>query len=94
MSAWEHLPLQRRDRPGLATGSLTVLRVVGRAYHRGVSIAVVRRWDWGRTNGVLLTNVGLSVEVYVIAGTEYMVTLLDGAAVLGHTAVVTVILEA
>src|SRR5215472_2170138 len=34
--AGEHLPSQRRDRPGLAPGSLTVLSFGGRAYHRTV----------------------------------------------------------
>ena len=38
-SAGERLPSQRRDRPGLAPGSLTVLRSRGRAYH-----APVRAW--------------------------------------------------
>src|SRR5262245_14696988 len=33
-SAGKHLPSQRRDRPGLAPGSLTVLSCGGRAYHR------------------------------------------------------------
>jgi len=42
--AEERLPLQRRDRPGLAPGSLTVLLVGGRAYHRTVSGPVVRLW--------------------------------------------------
>jgi len=35
--AEERLPLQRRDRPGLAPGSLTALRRTGRAYHQTVS---------------------------------------------------------
>ena len=35
--AGEHLPSQRRDRPGLAPGSLTALLVGRRAYHRTVS---------------------------------------------------------
>jgi len=35
-SAGEHLPSQRRDRPGLAPGSLTVLSFGRRAYHRTV----------------------------------------------------------
>jgi VanZ family protein len=39
VSAGERLPSQRRDRPGLAPGSLTVLRSRGRAYH-----AAVRAW--------------------------------------------------
>ena len=42
--AGEHLPLQRRDRPGLAPGSLTVLLVVRRAYHRTVSGSIARLW--------------------------------------------------
>ena len=42
--AGERLPLQRRDRPGLAPGSLTVLLVRGRAYHRTVSGSAVRLW--------------------------------------------------
>ena len=42
--AGEHLPLQRRDRPGLAPGSLTVLRDVGRAYHRAVAGSFARLW--------------------------------------------------
>jgi VanZ like family len=40
----EHLPLQRRDRPGFAPGSLTVLLVSGRAYHRKVPGSFVRSW--------------------------------------------------
>jgi hypothetical protein len=36
-SAGKHLPSQRRDRPGLAPGSLTVLSCGGRAYHRIVA---------------------------------------------------------
>jgi VanZ family protein len=40
----EHLPLQRRDRPGFAPGSLTVLLVSGRAYHRTVHGHIVRAW--------------------------------------------------
>ena len=42
--AGERLPLQRRDRPGLAPGSLTVLRDVGRAYHRAVAGSFARLW--------------------------------------------------
>ena len=42
--AEEQLPLQRRDRPGLAPGSLTVLRDCGRAYHRTVRGPFVRNW--------------------------------------------------
>ena len=42
--AGERLPLQRRDRPGLAPGSLTVLLVSGRAYHRPVSRPVSKLW--------------------------------------------------
>ena len=42
--AEEQLPLQRRDRPGLAPGSLTVLRDWGRAYHRTVRGPFVRNW--------------------------------------------------
>ena len=42
--AGELLPLQRRDRPGLAPGSLTVLLYVGRAYHRPVSGSIARLW--------------------------------------------------
>ena len=41
--AGEQLPLQRRDRPGFAPGSLTVL-LVRRAYHRTVSGPLVRLW--------------------------------------------------
>jgi hypothetical protein len=40
----ERLPLQRRDRPGFAPGSLTVLLYRRRAYHRTVSGPVVRIW--------------------------------------------------
>ena len=35
--AGEHLPSQRRDRPGLAPGSLTALRLWARAYHSAMS---------------------------------------------------------
>lgn len=35
--AGERLPSQRRDRPGLAPGSLTALLGLARAYHRAVS---------------------------------------------------------
>ncbi len=42
--AWEQLPSQRRDRPGFAPGSLTVLLVGARAYHRTVSGSFVRNW--------------------------------------------------
>jgi VanZ like family len=42
--AGERLPLQRRDRPGLAPGSLTVLLCRGRAYHRTVSGSTARLW--------------------------------------------------
>ena len=42
--AEEQLPLQRRDRPGLAPGSLTVLSDCGRAYHRTVRGSAVRNW--------------------------------------------------
>jgi VanZ family protein len=43
--AGEHLPSQRRDRPGLAPGSLTALPFSRRAYHSAVSTeaASVRR---------------------------------------------------
>jgi len=40
----EQLPLQRRDRPGIAPGSLTALLVSGRAYHRTVSGFLLRLW--------------------------------------------------
>jgi VanZ family protein len=42
--AGERLPLQRRDRPGFAPGSLTVLLYRRRAYHRTVSGTSVRSW--------------------------------------------------
>ena len=42
--AGERLPSQRRDRPGLAPGSLTALLGLGRAYHRTVSGSVLRLW--------------------------------------------------
>jgi VanZ family protein len=43
--AEERLPLQRRDRPGIAPGSLTVLLCTrSRAYHRTVSGSAVRLW--------------------------------------------------
>ena len=42
--AEEQLPLQRRDRPGLAPGSLTELRDWGRAYHRTVHGSLARNW--------------------------------------------------
>jgi VanZ family protein len=42
--AGERLPLQRRDRPGLAPGSLAVLLVRGRAYHRTVFGSLARLW--------------------------------------------------
>ncbi len=42
--AGERLPSQRRDRPGLAPGSLTALLGGGRAYHRTVSGPFVRLW--------------------------------------------------
>lgn len=42
--AGEQLPLQRRDRPGVAPGSLTVLLCGGRAYHRTVRGPFVRNW--------------------------------------------------
>ena len=42
--AGEHLPSQRRDRPGFAPGSLTVLLEYGRAYHRTVSGSRARLW--------------------------------------------------
>ena len=42
--AGERLPSQRRDRPGLAPGSLTALLVGGRAYHRTVPGTIVRLW--------------------------------------------------
>ena len=42
--AGERLPLQRRDRPGFAPGSLTALLVSGRAYHRTVSGSIARLW--------------------------------------------------
>ena len=42
--AEEQLPLQRRDRPGLAPGSLIVLRDRERAYHRTVRGSFVRNW--------------------------------------------------
>ena len=37
----EHLPSQRRDRPGLAPGSLTALRMCRRAYHSTMSAPAV-----------------------------------------------------
>ena len=40
----EHLPSQRRDRPGFAPGSLTVLLVSERAYHRTVAGSFARTW--------------------------------------------------
>lgn len=40
----ERLPSQRRDRPGLAPGSLTALRIESRAYHRTVSGRALRLW--------------------------------------------------
>ncbi len=42
--AEKRLPSQRRDRPGLAPGSLTVLLLVGRAYHRAVAGSLARLW--------------------------------------------------
>jgi hypothetical protein len=42
--AGERLPLQRRDRPGLTPGSLTVRLIRGRAYHRTVSGSAARPW--------------------------------------------------
>jgi VanZ like family len=42
--AGERLPLQRRDRPGFAPGSLTVLLIGGRAYHRTVAGTLARLW--------------------------------------------------
>ena len=42
--AGERLPLQRRDRPGFAPGSLTVLLIGGRAYHRTVTGTFARLW--------------------------------------------------
>ena len=42
--AGEHLPLQRRDRPGFAPGSLTVLLLVTPPYHRPVPRSAVRAW--------------------------------------------------
>ena len=39
--AERQLPSQRRDRPGLAPGSLTALRMCGRAYHSAVSSPAV-----------------------------------------------------
>jgi hypothetical protein len=42
--AGERLPLQRRDRPGFAPGSLTGLLISGRAYHRSVLGSAARRW--------------------------------------------------
>jgi VanZ family protein len=42
--AGERLPLQRRDRPGFAPGSLTAFLYVGRAYHRAVPASLVRLW--------------------------------------------------
>ena len=42
--AGERLPLQRRDRPGFAPGSLTALLVSARAYHRTVSGSIARLW--------------------------------------------------
>jgi len=42
--AGEHLPLQRRDRPGLAPGSLTALRMGAGPYHRTVPADVLRRF--------------------------------------------------
>jgi VanZ family protein len=42
--AGERLPSQRRDRPGLAPGSLTAFLCVGRAYHRTVSGSILRLW--------------------------------------------------
>ncbi len=42
--AGKHLPLQRRDRPGLAPGSLTALRCRGGAYHRTVPADALRLW--------------------------------------------------
>ena len=45
MLARERLPSQRRDRPGLAPGSLAARRFVGRAYHRPVPASrAVRLW--------------------------------------------------
>jgi VanZ family protein len=40
----QRLPSQRRDRPGLAPGSLTVLRWRGRAYHRTVKRPTLGLW--------------------------------------------------
>jgi VanZ family protein len=42
--AGERLPSQRRDRPGLAPGSLTALRLEAGLYHRPVRGEVLRRW--------------------------------------------------
>jgi VanZ family protein len=42
--AGERLPSQRRDRPGFAPGSLTVLLIEGRAYHRTVAGTFARLW--------------------------------------------------
>ena len=40
----KHLPSQRRDRPGLAPGSLTALRIGGGPYHRKVTADALRLW--------------------------------------------------
>ena len=40
----EQLPSQRRDRPGLAPGSLTALPCDGRPYHRTVPATLFRAW--------------------------------------------------
>ena len=48
----ERLPLQRRDRPGLAPGSLTALLVSVRAYHRTVSDTAPRSHAGLRPSGV------------------------------------------
>ncbi len=40
----EHLPLQRRDRPGLSPGSLTALRCGAGAYHAPVSESRLGLW--------------------------------------------------
>ena len=42
--AGEHLPSQRRDRPGLAPGSLTALRMKAGPYHRAVRADALRLW--------------------------------------------------
>src|SRR5437667_416435 len=70
LSAWKRLPLQRRDRPGLAPGSLSARRYRARAYHRPVRAAA---GDPARGLGALECGAGALERLLARLGADAVV---------------------